>query len=112
VATTGDFDVELVRIPNGAAVVRVVGELDMATSSQLEDAIAAALPVRTLVVDLTGCSFLDSAGVRMLMTAARDARENDRSLALVAVDPGVLRVLEITALDTMVPVHSTLDDAL
>jgi hypothetical protein len=35
-----------------------------------------------------------------------------RSVSLVATDPGVLRVLEITALDTAVPVHATLDAAL
>ena len=33
-------------------------------------------------------------------------------VSVVATDPGVLRVLEITAVDTMVSVHASVEDAL
>jgi anti-anti-sigma regulatory factor len=35
-----------------------------------------------------------------------------RRLSIVATDPAILRVLEITALDTVVSIHPSLDDAL
>jgi hypothetical protein len=31
-------------------------------------------------------------------------------VSVVATDPGILRVLEITALETMLPVHASLDE--
>jgi anti-anti-sigma factor len=106
---SGDFAVRQETLP-GAVVLRVEGELDMATVSELEAAISAASANR-LVVDLTACTFLDSAGVRALASAAA-RNPSDRELALVAADPGILRVLQITGVDTMVPVHASREEAL
>ena len=111
-SSTGDFDVQLVPVPEGAYVVRVIGDLDMATAPALEERIASVGSASRLVIDLTQCTFLDSAAVRLLTTVARDSDTAGTPLALVASDPGILRVLEITAVDDILPVHSTLDEAL
>ena len=89
-------------------VVHVEGELDMANVGPFEDALAADVGSAHVVVDLGGCTFLDSTGLRAIVSAAREA---DR-VSIVATDPGILRVLEITALDTMVSIRPSLDDAL
>lgn len=111
VSGTGHFDVQLVSMSDGACAVRVVGDLDMATAPELEERIASVVSASRLVIDLTQCTFLDSAAVRALMTIARDADTAGTPLALVASDPGILRVLEITAVDDILPVHSV-DEAL
>ncbi|HEU0246980.1 MAG TPA: STAS domain-containing protein [Gaiellaceae bacterium] len=111
-SSTGDFDVQLVPVRDRAYVVRVVGDLDMATAPTLEDSVASVGSASRLVIDLTQCTFLDSAAVRLLTTIARDWDTAGTPLALVASDPGILRVLEITAVDDILPVHSTLDEAL
>jgi anti-sigma B factor antagonist len=108
----GDFDVELVPVREGTHVVRVVGDLDMATAPTLEEHIEAAGTASRLVIDLTRCTFLDSAAVRLLTTLARDSDTAGGSVALVASDPGILRVLEITGVEDYLPVHSTVDEAL
>lgn len=97
-------------LADGAIVVRVEGELDLATSGALEEALDAANGGR-LVIDLGGCTFVDSSAVRVLVSAARSAEESGRTVSLVARDPGILRVLEIAAVDTMLPVHSSVDEA-
>ena len=111
-SSTGDFDVQLVPVPEGAYVVRVIGDLDMATAPALEERIASVGSASRLVIDLSQCTFLDSAAVRLLMTSARDSETAGTPLALVASDPGILRVLEITSVEDILPVHSTLDEAL
>jgi anti-sigma B factor antagonist len=99
-------------LQDGVVVVRVEGELDMATSDRFEEALGAPAPGGRLVIDLTECTFLDSSAVRLLVGAARAADESAGRVSLVARDPGILRVLEIAAVDTMLPVHDSLDSAL
>jgi anti-sigma B factor antagonist len=112
VARAGDVEVTRETLPEGSVVVRVEGELDMATSGSFEEAIAEAEPGARLVIDLTECTFLDSSAVRVLVETARSMEESNGKVSLVTRDPGILRVLEIAAVDTMLPVHDTLDAAL
>jgi anti-anti-sigma factor len=112
VSTADDVDVRT-ELREGGAVAHVSGELDLATASKLEDALvelpSSADPV---VVNLSECTFLDSAGMRVLLTAARRLADQDRCLRVVTADPGILRVLEITAVDTLIAVHPSLEAAL
>jgi anti-anti-sigma factor len=112
VARAGDVDVTRETLPEGAVLVRVEGELDMATSGDFEDAIGEAQPGAQLVIDLSECTFLDSSAVRVLVDTARAVEQANGKVSVVVRDPGILRVLEIAAVDTMLPVHDTLDAAL
>jgi len=106
-----DFDVRSETTPTGAGVLHVVGELDLASASSLEGAISE-LDADPVVIDLSECTFLDSAGMRVLLAGARQAADAGRSLRVVSSDPSILRVLEITAVDTLIAVHPTVEDAL
>jgi anti-sigma B factor antagonist len=101
-----DFAVEL-ELLDDCAVVRVDGDLDMAGAASLEEALSEAAEQPYVVLDLSACTLLDSAGVRVIATAVGAAER----VAVVTSDPGIERVLEITALDTMVAVHPSVDDA-
>jgi len=109
VASAGDFEITTQVLPNGGALVKVNGELDLATTRQLEDALSSSLSTGALVVDLTSCTFLDSSAIRIL---ARTARLEGEGMSLVACDPSILRILEIAGVDTLVHLHSTLEAAL
>lgn len=98
-------------MPGGAEAVFVTGELDLATAPHL-DVVLVELTADVIVVDLSSCTFLDSAGIRALVGTARTLADAGRSLRLVTSDAGILRVLEITGVDTLIPVHPSLDDAL
>lgn len=112
VARAGDLEVTVDVLPDAAAVVRVQGDVDMATADILEDVLAGMEPTARLVVDLSACGFIDSSGLGVLVTASRRAREAGAAVAVVAHEPATLRVLEIAALDTIVTVHPTLESAL
>lgn len=101
-----NFAVEIDRL-DGCVVVRVEGELDLASAASFEEALGSAMDNPRVIVDLDDCTFLDSSGVGAIAAAARTHPE----ISIVASDPSILRVLEITALDTTVPVHTSLDDA-
>jgi anti-sigma B factor antagonist len=110
--TPAEFDVRVETASPGVTIVHVVGELDLATCSVVEEAIASALPSSRVIVDLTGCTFLDSSGLRVLMKARRDVEERGGGLELVAADPAIVRVLEIANVLPVLTVHSALDAAL
>lgn len=83
----------------------------MASSPELERALAGADLAGRVVVDLSGCTFLDSSALRVLVQRARAAEAAGGTIALVTTDPGILRVLEIATTATMLPVHDTVESA-
>jgi anti-anti-sigma factor len=113
VARPGDVEVHVQATPpdGSAVVVRVDGELDMATSSSLEQALDGTDPGGRIVIDLSGCTFLDSSALRVLVQQARAADNAGGRIALVTTDPGILRVLEIATTETLLPVHDTIESA-
>ena len=111
-STVPEFDVTHESPSPDVLVVGVVGDLDMASCPRVETILASAPAGGRVLVDLTGCTFIDSAGVRMLMAAHRAVTAESGRVELVAADPSILRVLEITEVSTMMPVHSTLATAL
>ncbi len=90
-------------------VVRVTGELDMATADTFGDALTAVVSSTPhVILDLSACTFVDSAGIRVVTATIKQAER----VSIVTFEPTVLRLLEITAVDTMASVHPSLDAAL
>ena len=80
-------------------IVRVRGELDMSTASNLAEALADAAPAAsTVVVDLTAVSFLDSSAIGTLVGAGRARHDAGGRLQIGERSAIVDRVLQITGL--------------
>jgi anti-sigma B factor antagonist len=112
VGRQGELELGLETLSEGGTVVHVDGELDLATAPELEKLLAGMDLGERLVIDLSPCTFLDSSAVRVLITTIKDAEKHGGEVTLVAPDPGVARVLEISSVDSMTTVHPTLDAAL
>jgi anti-sigma B factor antagonist len=93
-------------------VLTVSGEVDLATSPDLDAAIIAALDsgAGSLVVDLTDVSFMDSSGLGVIVRGLKRCREADKDLDLVITNERVLKVFGITGLDQVIPIHDSLED--
>jgi anti-anti-sigma factor len=83
----------------GAAVVTVDGELDMATAGRLVGAVAE-LPGghEPVVLDLSNVSFLDSSGVRALLEVSDRATDGGRPIGLLRPSVAVTRLLDLVGL--------------
>jgi anti-anti-sigma factor len=97
-----------------ATVATIGGEVDLSNADRLLDELIARVGTTPwLVLDLTGCSYLDSAGLRMIARVDVRCRTVGSGLRLV-VDPGgsIDRVLAMTRMDEVLTVHALLRDAL
>ena len=84
--------------------LRLEGELDMATAYCLSDAVREASADHDhVVVDLRGVTFLDSTGLRALMTAVREAEDGDWSMGVVPGPESVQRIFEVTGTESAMP---------
>ena len=92
------FSAELLN-GEGLSVVKLLGELDLSTTAQLEACLnglgADGADVR---LDLSGLSFCDSSGISAMVTAAKRVRKCGGHLSIVSPQPAVRSVLEITGL--------------
>lgn len=96
----GDFD-----------VLTPIGELDLATYSQLQDLIRELLNAgrANLVLDLGGTSFLDSTALGVFISGRRRAYAAGGSFTVICSTPQLLRLFTLTKLDVIFDVHPSLD---
>lgn len=66
---------------------------------------------QNIVLDLTQVEFLDSSGLGAVV-AAKKILGDQRALALAGLSPMVAKVMELTRMNTVFPIHDTVADAL
>ncbi|RCW39952.1 anti-anti-sigma factor [Halopolyspora algeriensis] len=93
-------------------VVKVSGEIDLVTSPQLEQELTRALDTRpeALVLDITGVTFLSSAGLAVLVGMHQYAGEHTR-FRVVADGAATLRPIQLMGLDGEFPVYPSTAEA-
>ncbi|MEO5680827.1 MAG: STAS domain-containing protein [Acidimicrobiales bacterium] len=91
-----------------AVVLRLHGELDMATAELLDEAFAAVLDGGGpgVVVDLANLSFLDSTGIASLLGAGQRAKDHGRSFVVRAPRRPVLKALRLTGVDQILAIET------
>jgi anti-anti-sigma factor len=95
--STLDFRVNSSRLGSDSFAVAVSGELDLYAAEQLQLRLGGHVEggARSVLVDLLGVSFMDSAGLSVLLSAARALRSVGGQLVVVADNHGVLRMIEL-----------------
>jgi anti-sigma B factor antagonist len=96
-------------------IVQLPDEIDVTNSDEVYDRLIAALAegVEVVIADLTSTSFCDSSGVRAIVQAyERAAAQNVRLQLAVSPESSVHRVLQLTGAGTIMPMYSSLDEAI
>lgn len=97
-----------------AVLARLSGEIDLSNASAVEDRVTAGLAGSTAVaVDLSGLSYLDSAGLALLSRLAGRLSAASGSLRLVVPPEAFVgRTLSVSGLASAIPVDETVEAAL
>ena len=87
--------------------VAMRGEIDIATAPDLTYVLDESIKHDDahILVDCEQLTFIDSCGVRVLLDAYRQVREQGRHMLLVNVPPGPRRVFELLGLTDLLHVH-------
>jgi anti-anti-sigma factor len=93
-------------------LVTISGEVDLSVADRVEDAISDGGGAPVVVVDLTEVTFIDSTGLRALVTGRQSLESEHRSMALVVGESPVARLLSLTALDQEFVIRPSVDSAL
>lgn len=93
-------------------VVTVPAEVDVTNIGEVCQGLlsAASQDVPVLIIDMSGTTFCDSAGVHAIIAAHQQAAAAGTELRLVAT--AVLRILTIVGVDQLVPIYPDLEAAL
>jgi anti-anti-sigma factor len=88
-------------VADGLARVALKGELDLSTVNKVDEELESleAGGAKLIVLDMSSLTFLDSTGLRCLVTADQRARDAGRRLVLVRGPDAVQRVFTITRLE-------------
>ena len=99
--------------PN-VALIGLQGEVDLYTCPELKDELLRVIGdgATLVVVDLTETTFIDSTGLGVLLRGVERLAIEDGRLAVVCVDPNMVKVFEVTGLNRVFTIYSSREEAL
>lgn len=99
------------RPPNESPILCVHGELDIAAACPLAEAITTfarrSSTAATVELDIAGVTFLDAAGIGVLVACQRRLDADGRRLRLSHTPPAVERVLRVAGVDDALTIRAT-----
>lgn len=103
---------QLRRIAGNTPVLDVRGEVDLATAPALKEAITEAMVgSHHVIINMAEVNYMDSSGFGTLLSATKLLRPLGGSVHLVACNPNIERMLQITRLSTLFGSHASEEDA-
>ena len=94
-------------------LIAFYGELDAAAAPDLRARLQAVTEPdpSCLLIDLCGCSFIDSLGIATIVEGVRAMLQNDRAAAIACDHPSVRRTLALTGVDEVANLYWTREEA-
>lgn len=107
------MNIEIKPNDNDVTVVEIRGSVDSLTADQLLAALTAQLGAQRvrLVADFSAVEYTSSAGLRALLATVKEARRQGGDFRLAAVQPAVLRVLELSGFTSILKMFADVDAA-
>jgi len=109
-----NFDLTEEPLDDSSVVIRVAGEIHATTAPEFSERLNAAIAdgKTGVILDLTGVEFIDSTGLSVLLNGLRRVTRVRGSMVLACANPTVLRLSEITKLDSTFDIVPSCDEAI
>ena len=98
----------------GVYIFKLIGRLDSNTSPGFEEKVSTAIQndSKNMVMDFENLDYISSAGLRVILKTTKDLKRMEGKIILCAMQDYVREVFEISGFDALLPIVSTMDDAL
>lgn len=99
---------------DGAIILRLCGRVDGTNASQLDATIAEHIDAgeAALLLDLGELTYISSAGLRVLLMAARKMQARSGKALFCCLSQQIARVFEVSGFNNVLSVHGSRDEAL
>lgn len=108
-----NFRLETIPIDELDFAVALTGEVDLYTAPELKQELLRLVDqgAKSIVVDLSETTFIDSTMLSVLLSTLKRLRPNGGQLGIVCTDRNIRKIFEITLLDRVFPLFETRADA-
>jgi anti-sigma B factor antagonist len=101
-----------IRTADGIKIIALRGELDTSTSREVQAQILSQVEPRgRVILDLSGVTYMSSAGLRVLLSLYRHTSNQDGELVLVGVAEEIRDTMEITGFWDFFTACASMDEA-
>ena len=107
------MDIDSQELADGIVKITLAGRMDIVGAQQVDPTFArlTAPPCHRVIVDLTGVSFLTTAGIRTLIVCAKALRTRGGKMVLLNPNGIISQVLELAGLDQSIGIFRDLEAA-
>jgi anti-sigma B factor antagonist len=91
------------------------GEIDVTNSTEFKNRILEEFVEKgksNIIVDMSNVGYMDSSALGTIISLYKNCRMNGGGLAIAGLVDSVRRLFSITALDKVIPIYETIDDAI
>ena len=108
-----NFDIKTEQLTDDAYVIALQGEVDLYTAPEFKQQLLEVIGggAKTVIVDFSDTTFIDSTTLGVLVGGVKRLRTNDGQLSLVCSDRNITKIFEITGLDRVFTIYPTRDEA-
>ena len=101
------------RTSNDVHIVAFTGSLDSGTSPEAQKSLGAVLAsAKKVVLDFTELDYISSAGLRVLLGAAKQLRASGGKLGMFGLNQSVREVFDISGFSSILPVYQSEAEAI
>lgn len=99
---------------NDIYIFKPKGRLDSNTSPEFEKRIFEVIEEgsRNMIIDFESLDYISSAGLRVILKAAKQLKNSDGIIMLCSMEDYVKEVFEISGFDSIIPIVPNMEDAL
>jgi anti-anti-sigma factor len=99
---------------NGIVFIAIKGRLDADSSPEAEEVVKDALKGQTsrILFNLGDMEYLSSAGLRILLSAAKEMRRREGKIVLCALNEFVKEIFEVSGFQSLIPIADSVESGI
>lgn len=108
------MEISVEELENNTSVIKLVGDIDVYTSSDLKDAINSQIDfgAKRIIIDMEDVYYIDSSGIGVFVFTIGSFKRVNGKIGIVKITENVRKVFELTKIISFFPIFMTVSDAI